>query len=147
MKAKRQSDVARILSENPYMKHSEIAAILKVSQTTISKDVNEINRTLHNETMIMTFIHRNRLLEEIRRKKRLCSERLAESRGMKGTRWLEEWTKLVEKECKILGIYSPDKRIIAHIDTGKFSKEERDAAVRAALLVEDVIDVDPEPRN
>jgi len=59
---------------------------------------------------------------------------------MAGTRWIEEWTKLIEKEAKILGIYSPDRKIIAHIDTS-FTKEQRDAAVKAALLVEDVIDV------
>lgn len=141
-KLQRQTNIAKILSKNPHVTHADIAEMLGVSQTTVNKDVGEINRALHNETMISAFIHRNRVLQEIAKKKQLCSERLAQFVDpSKGTRWIEEWTKLLEKECKILGIYSPDRKIVAHIDSGRFTKEEKDAAIKAALLVEDVIDV------
>jgi predicted DNA-binding transcriptional regulator YafY len=140
-KLQRQNRIAKVLAKNPYTRHDEIADMLNVSVTTVNKDVNEINTALNQETLISTFIHRQRILEEINSKKRLCSEKFAQCRGaMAGTRWIEEWTKLIEKEAKILGIYSPDRKIVAHIDTS-FTKEQRDAAVKAALLVEDVIDV------
>ena len=140
-KLQRQTRIAKILAKNPYAMHDEIADILNVSVSTVNKDINEINNALNQETMISTFVHRKRILEEINTKKRLCSEKFAQCRGATaGTRWIEEWTKLIEKEAKILGIYSPDKKIVAHIDTS-FTKEQRDAAVKAALLVEEVIDV------
>jgi len=146
-KHQRQTQVAKMLSKNPYMRPDEIAEKLNFSVGTIRGDIAEINRALHNETLVSAFVHRNRILEEITAKKKLCSEKLAQCRGATaGTRWIEEWTKLVEKECKILGIYSPDRKIIAHIDTAKFTKEEKDAAIKAALLVsgkEDTIDVEP----
>ena len=143
IKLQRQTKISRILSKNQYISHGEIAEMLGISAVTVGKDIAEMNNQLSKETMFSTFVHRARILQEISEKKRLCSERLASfsNSPTKGSRWLEEWTKLIEKECKILGIYSPDKRIVAHIDTANFSKEEKDAAVKAALLVEDVIDV------
>jgi hypothetical protein len=59
---------------------------------------------------------------------------------------MEEWTKLVEKECKILGIYAPDRQMVAHLDATKdFSKEQRDAAVNAVLFgSKKIIDVTPQ---
>lgn len=142
-KLQRQSKLAKMLSKNPYMPASEASEIFGVAVSTIQDDIRQINKVLQSETVISTFIHRDRILQEITAKKKLCSEKLAQCRGATaGTRWIEEWTKLVEKECKILGIYSPDRKIVAHIDTAKFSKEEKDKAVKAALMVGDVIDVD-----
>lgn len=147
-KHKKLNKIMKILSDKPYSTSSEISEITGLTPSVVSRYVNEINSVLQKETMISAFVHRNRILNEITMKKRLCSEKLAQCRGAtSGTRWIEEWTKLTEKECKILGIYSPDRKIVAHIDSDVFTKEQIDSAVRAALLVKDIIDVEPEPAS
>ena len=60
-----------------------------------------------------------------------------------GSRWLEEWNKLLEKECKILGVYAPDRLLIK--EESQFDKVSEDAAIDAFALSlgSDIIDITP----
>jgi hypothetical protein len=143
----RRRKVAEIYRNNPYIEARDVAEILDVKTSIINNDVREINRLLNIETVEEWNLHRQRILREVSKNKTRCMTKLSKCRGATaGTRWMEEWTKLVEKECKILGIYAPDRQMVAHLDATKdFSKEQRDAAVNAVLFgSKKIIDVTPQ---
>ena len=50
-----------------------------------------------------------------------------------GSRWVEEWSTVVEKECKILGLYRLDKNLVAADFGGDITQEQKDAAVEAVI--------------
>jgi len=139
-KASRQVKVAEIFIDNPYITPAEIASILSVSPQIINNDVKEMTRKLNKASIDMYEMHRERILKEISSMKSACKTKLSRCRGAQaGTRWVEEWTKLTEKECKILGIYAPKRAMamIAHVggEEGKLlSKERRDAVIDAIVL-------------
>jgi len=59
-----------------------------------------------------------------------------------GSRWMDEWNKLVEKEIRMLGLNAPERVMLSIKDD--FTKEERDAAINAALYSMDIIDITPD---
>lgn len=137
-KASRQAKVAEIFIENPYITPLEIAEMLSVSSEVIDKDVKEMTKRLNKVSVNTYEMHRERILKEISNMKSECRTKLRRCRGAQaGTRWVEEWTKLTEKECKILGIYAPKRAMamVAHVGDGGelLSKERRDAVIDAML--------------
>lgn len=139
-KVSRQAKVAEIFIDDPYITPAEIASILSVPSSVIRSDVKEMTRKL-NKTSIDTYeMHRERILKEINGMKVACKAKLARCRGAQaGTRWVEEWTKLTEKECKILGIYAPKRAMamVAHVSGSEkelLSKERRDAVIDAIVV-------------
>lgn len=134
----RQAKVAEIFIENPYISPAEIAEILSVNKDTVSNDVKDITERLNRESLDTYNMHRERILKEITGMKLKCKNKLALCKGaIAGSRWVEEWTKLIEKECKILGVYAPDRALHAHAHIHadeKMTKERRDAVVEAILI-------------
>jgi len=148
-KMKRQVKVAKVLRKNPYLSHSELAKVLKVSPSTIGADIAEIKANCVRMSTEDFLFHRNRVLREIHDMKQKCLTQLNKLRmePSKGTRWVEEYTKLIEKEARILGLYAPELRIMAlkRLDPDNVDKEQRDAAINAAAYGQDseIIDITP----
>ena len=77
--------------------------------------------------------NRKRVLHEIQTRKQACLDKLDElsDSPSKGSRWQEEWTKLVTLEMKIIGLGSTQHMIISQEEN--ISKDENDAVVDAVL--------------
>jgi DNA-binding MarR family transcriptional regulator len=146
--AQRRKKLIALIRENPDYQQGDLAEMMGVNRSTVSRDLKEINEELNMQTVEDFMIHRHRILSEIQENKELCMERLKRLANSphQGSRWMEEWNKLVEKEARIFGLYAPDKMMIKH--SQEFSKQEKDAAVNAALgVVEDnptIIDLTPQ---
>ncbi len=145
--AQRRRKLIDLIRENPDYNTRELAEVLGVNKGTVSRDLKKINEELNMQTTEDFMIHRNRILNEIHIHKKLCMERLQKLHHSphQGSRWMEEWSKLLEKEIRILGVNAPDKMMIKH--SQELTKEQKDAATNAALgVIEDntaVIDITP----
>lgn len=146
-KQMRHSEVLKIFKEKPHVRTSDIAKTLNVSSDLISRDIRELTEELKQTNPQAYLLHRERMLLKLNKMMKKCENKLKLCRGAtSGTRWIEEWTKLFEKEAKILGIYSPDKTVHAHINLEDvISKEQKDAAIRGLILgqEEGIIDITP----
>lgn len=148
-KESRQLKVAKILRKNPYCTVREIAGILKAGKSTISADIKEIKLKVAQVTVDDFRFHQNRVLRDIQDMKALCLRRLRKlsKDATKGTRWVEEFTKLIEKEAKILGLYAPEMRILAIADMSKgiLGANDRDHAINSVMygIESGVIDIEP----
>jgi transposase len=132
----RRVKVAAFLKKNPYIRHAVIAKALGVSRSTITRDIREMNEELKAQTMDDFMVQRKRVLNEIQKMKRKCMRSLDKfTDKTKGSRWVEEWSTLVEKECKILGLYAPERIFVGAALGGEISPEQKDAAVDAVVRV------------
>jgi DNA-binding MarR family transcriptional regulator len=132
------------IKENPGLSHAELAEIVGCDRSTIARDLRAISDELRIQTTEDFMLHRERVLREVQANKDECMRRLNACKNpAQGSRWMDEWNKLIEKEIRMLGLHAPEKLMLSIKD--EFSKEERDAAVNAALAgMDDVIDVLPE---
>jgi len=143
----RRKEVIRIFRENPHIRASEIAKTLNVNPATIYKDIHDLTEELRIENPKTWHVHRERMLLSLNKMMKACQDKFELCRGAtSGSRWVEEWTKLFEKEAKILGIYSAEKSIHAHVNLDDIvGKEQRDAAINALIRKqEDIIDITPD---
>jgi DNA-binding CsgD family transcriptional regulator len=156
-RAQRRKKIIMLLRENPGYTHQDLADKLSCNRGTISSDLKAIdaeltiqNRedfdaelTIQNREDFM--LHRDRILRELQSNKDECMRRLnACSNPAQGSRWMEEWSKLTEKEIRMLGVNMPERLHITNEEIA--SKEDQDKAVDAVIgfLDEDVIDVEAE---
>ncbi len=146
-KEARKKEVLRIFRLKPHVRTSDVAKTLGVKSGAINSDLRELTEELRKQNTIDWHMHRERMLLSVNKMMKKCETKLALCRGAtSGSRWIEEWTKLFEKEAKILGIYSPDKSIIGHVALdGIIDKEQRDAAINALILGQkkNIIDITP----
>lgn len=149
LKMDRQATIAKFIRKNPYLSNAELGKILGVAKATISKDIREIKMNVVKMTVDDFRFHQNRVLREIQEMKKLCQRKLKSlaKQPTAGARWVEEFTKLVEKESKILGLYAPEMRVLAIADLTKdvIGPVERDAAIDAIMFGKNsgIIDVTP----
>jgi hypothetical protein len=130
----RRKLVAQFLKKNPYVRHATIAKALDVSRSTITRDIREMNEEIKRETLDDMLIQRKRVLNEIQKMKRRCIRNLNKYVDKtKGSRWVEEWSTCVEKECKILGLYAPERIFIGAALGGEITPQQKDAAVDAVV--------------
>jgi hypothetical protein len=148
-KQMRCNEVLRIFKEKPHVRTSDIAKSLNVSTELIAKDIKELTEELKQINPKAYLLHRERMLLKLNSMMKKCEKKLELCRGAtSGTRWVEEWTKLFEKEAKILGIYSPDKTVHAHINLEDvISKEQKDAAIRGLIMGQEEGIIDITPKN
>lgn len=132
----RRKKVAQFLKKNPYISHQTMADALNVSRSTITRDIRDMNEELKRQTMDDLMVQRKRVLNEIQVMKRKCVRSLKKyTDKTKGTRWVEEWSTLVEKECKILGLYAPERIFVGASLGGEITPDQKDAAVDAVVSV------------
>jgi transcriptional antiterminator len=145
--AQRKKQLITLMRTFPDMNQQELADELNVNRSTVQRDLKEINEELNMQTVEDFMVQRQRILSEIHEKKQLCMDKLKALNHSphQGARWMEEYSKLLEKEIRIYGIYSPEKMMIKH--SQEFTKEQKDAAVNAAIGVIEknttVIDLTP----
>lgn len=142
--AQRRKQIIGILRKNPGATHQEMADKLGVNRATISKDLKAIDEELTIQNREDFMLHRDRILREIQANKDVCMTRLQALRDpSKGSRWMEEWGKLCEKEIRMLGVAMPERLHITKEEV--VTKEDKDAAVDAIVefVDGDVIDVIP----
>lgn len=135
-KAKELRKVANFFRKYPYITIKDASENLSIPEETLRKYLRDLTNTLRKETLGLYEIHRTRLLKDIASVKEKCLKKLKMCRGAQaGSRWVEEWTKLTKQEIKMLGLYAPDKAIVAHVDSREsMTKEKRDAVVEAILI-------------
>lgn len=136
MKHERREKLLKIIKNNPHIRSSALAKKLGVKKSTINNDIRELTDELKDLNPQTYHLHRERMLNNLHRMMKHCEKKLNMCRGATaGTRWVEEWTKLFEKEAKILGVYTPDRSIVGHVDLDNMiSKEQRDAAMDAIII-------------
>lgn len=145
--AQKKKRLIELMRQEPDLTQQGLADALGVNRSTVSRYLKEINEELNMQTVEDFMIQRHRILAEIHEKKQLCMDKLDKLKNNphQGARWMEEYSKLLEKEIRIYGVYSPEKMMIKH--SQEFTKEQRDAAIGAAvgLVTEDsdVIDIAP----
>jgi hypothetical protein len=140
----RRRELIQLVREHPDWRQEQLAAALKCDKSTISRDLREINEEFKVVNSDMWILSRERILSEIRDNKAECMRRLHLcSKPHQGARWMEEWSKLLLQESKILGINSPSHVMIQQETT--ITKEEKDAAINATLAQyeEPVIEIGP----
>jgi len=145
--AQRKKRLIDLMRQCPDYNQQQLADDLGVARSTVSRDLKEINEELNLQTVEDFMIQRQRILMELETNKDVCMKKLQALNHSphQGARWMEEWSKIQEKIIRIYGIYSPEKMMIKH--SQEFSKEQKDAAVNAALGVMDdnlaAIDITP----
>lgn len=143
--AQRRKEIIKILRKNPGATHQDMADRIGCNRATISKDLKAIDEELTIQNREDFMLHRDRILREIQSNKDECMRRLTMLRDpSKGSRWMEEWGKLCEKEIRMLGVAMPER---LHITKEEIvSKEEKDKAIDAVIkfVDDDVVDVKPE---
>lgn len=133
--ADRRAQMLKLMKENPGILHTELAKLLGVDRSTVQRDLKIMTEEMNLQNRDDFLAHQKRLLEDIQVKKALCMEKLEGcSSPTQGARWMEEHTKLVTLECKLLSMFSPEK-ILDQIDKKdkRVGKAERDAAVAAVF--------------
>jgi len=143
--AERRRKVLKVIQEDPSTTQDQLATMFGVNRSTISRDFKTITEELNTQSLEGWTLHRERILREIQSNKDLCMAKLEKLKKYpeRGSRWMEEWSKLVQKEIRILGVESPERLMLE--STKEFSKLEEDAAIDAALIHinESVIDITP----
>lgn len=146
-KEARRKEVLEIFRKKPHVRTSMVAETLGVNRSVINNDMKELTEELKKQNPLEWHMHRERMLLSLNKMMKKCMNKLSLCRGAtSGSRWVEEWTKLFEKEAKILGIYSPDRSVVGHVNLDEtIGKEQRDAALKALILGQekDIIDITP----
>ena len=128
----RRRKLIQLVREHPDWGQQSLAEALVVNKSTICKDLKEINEEFTVVNSEMWLLSRERVLSEIRENKQKCMDKLTLcTKPHQGARWMEEWTKLMIQEARILGINSPS-HIMVHQEL-TIHKDEMDAGVNAAL--------------
>lgn len=128
----RRRKLIQLTREHPDWLQQQLADALNVNKSTVCKDLKEINEEFTIVNSEMWLLSRERVLSEIRENKEKCMDKLAAcTKPHQGARWMEEWTKLMIQEARILGINSPS-HVMVHQEL-TIVKEEVDAGVNAAL--------------
>jgi len=146
----RHRELIRLLRDNPGVDHQTLADALGVHRATISRDLKTITDNLRMMNSEAWMAHRDRILFEIEQNKQECMGRLSRiKKAHQGSRWMEEWGKLVDKQIRILGLNAPERLLVGDGDT--FDKRDQDAAVQKALAslginTSDIIDITPEKK-
>jgi predicted transcriptional regulator len=125
----------------------EIAEMLGVLQATVKKDLKIMEAIWIRSGMLDLHVMKLRKLNKLDEMEQIAIQRLEALKKdpRAGSRWLEERRKIIDRRCKILGLDAP-KQFDISIDLNE-TKEQRDAAVRAAQAAidnSDIIDVVPE---
>jgi hypothetical protein len=125
----------------------EIAEMLNTRQDTISRDLKVMEVIWMRSGMLDIHVVKLRQLNKLDEMEQIAIQRLKalEKDPRAGSRWLEERRKIIERRCKILGLDAP-KQFDISVEINE-TKEQRDAAVRAAqkaIDTSDIIDVIPE---
>jgi hypothetical protein len=129
----RRRKILVMIQNDPGIRQLDIAKKLKVDRSTIGNDLKAMSEEIKLHNTESWQIQRDRILAEIHQKKAVCEDRMQRlaSHPHQGSRWMEEWQKLLDKEAKILSIYSPDRLLIQEKE--QFSKEQEDAAIDAMM--------------
>jgi len=143
----RRRKILAMIQNDPGIRQEDMAKKLKCDRGTVSRDLKAMSEEvkLHNTDAWM--LQRDRVLSEIHEKKALCEDRLQRlsKKAHQGSRWMEEWQKLLDKEARILGLYAPDRLLIKQEQT--FDKKQEDASIdammKAAGAAMDIIDLVP----
>jgi len=151
----RQNRILEYLRGDPSLTNAQLAAMLGVDKAKIGKDLRELSEEFKTSNIANFELQRGRILNEIRMNKIECMRRLRGLGDREGSRWMEEWTKLTEKEMKIVGVGLNETLTI---ERGKsFDKLQHDAAINAMMAMqsagiaieEDVVEAEmlalPEP--
>ena len=143
----RRRQVLAMIQKNPGIRQFDIAKKLGCDRSTVSHDLKAMSEEIKLQNSEAWQLQRDRVLTQIHEKKALCEDRLRRlhSNAHQGSRWMEEWQKLIDKEAKILGLYAPDKLMIR--DEQTFDKKQEDASIdalmKAAGAAMDIIDLVP----
>ena len=131
--AQRRRRLIELMREHIDWNQQDLADELGVSKSTVAEDLKQINEELNMQTLEDWMVQRQRIILEIEGNKKICMDKLKKLHHSphQGARWMEEWSKLQEKIIRIYGVYSPEKLMIKA--SQEFSKEQKDAAVDAAL--------------
>jgi DNA-binding CsgD family transcriptional regulator len=130
----RQHRILEHLRADPSLTNAQLAAMLGVDKATISKDLRNLSEEFKTSNISNFELQRERILNEIRMNKIECMRRLRGLGDREGSRWMEEWTKLTEKEMKIVGIGTNETLTI---ERGKsFDKIQHDAAIAAMMKMQ-----------
>lgn len=130
----RQHRILEHLRNDPSLTNAQIAAMMGVDKATIGKDLRLLSEEFQTSNISNFELQRSRILNEIRMNKIECMRRLRNLGNEKGSRWMEEWTKLTEKEMKIVGVGLNETLTI---ERGKsFDKVQHDAAINAMLAMQ-----------
>lgn len=129
----RRRRIAEIYAKYPKIKQREVADMLGVDRAQVSRDLKIITQEWQEERITAFEIHLARQLEELEEIKDDCKQRLGRIKNAhQGSRWTEMQIKCLDRQAKLLGLYAPEKHMIA---AEVQSKEDRDAVVRAAIMV------------
>jgi len=124
------------LKKQEYTK-TQIAQMLGIDESQVTRDIQAIDQEVSEE-------YRSRITDlsgiiaaeyqKICFLENLCAQRLERTKNNpeRGSRFVEEWRKLMERKAKLLGLDSETKHRYT-IDENPATKEQRDAAVQAAL--------------
>jgi len=134
--ADRRKQVATYFRDDPNLTMAEVSKLLNVSQSTVANDVKLIVAELKTETHEIHIIRLAALVEELKKVRAACWEGLDNSKAGSGSRWMEEVMRAVDIENKMFGFYAPKRYEIR--ETTDVSKEQRDAAVAAAMRGEEL---------
>ena len=125
----------------------EISEMVGVKQCTVAKDLKIMEAIWLRSGMLDLHVMKLRQLNKLDEMEQIAIQRLEALKKdpRSGSRWLEERRKIIDRRCKILGLDAP-KQFDVSIELNE-TKEQRDAAVRAAQAAiddSDIIDVVPE---
>lgn len=143
----RRKKIIALIQNDPGIKQAEIAKKLGTTRGTVGRDIKQMSEEIKYENTDSFLVQRDRVLAELHQKKAICEDRMQRlsAHPHQGSRWMEEWQKLLDKEAKILGVYSPDRLLIK--DEQTFNKEQEDASIDAMLksvgAQNDIIDLIP----
>lgn len=143
----RRRKILSLIQDNPGIRQIDIAKKLNTTRHTISLDLRKMSEEIKYQNTESWMLQRDRILSELQSKKAVCEDRMQRlsKNPHQGSRWMEEWQKLLDKESKILGVYSPDRLLIKQ--STEFDKDQEDASIDAMLktmnLDQKIIDVLP----
>jgi hypothetical protein len=125
----------------------EIGEMLGIKQCTVAKDLKIMETIWMRSGMLDLHVMKLRQLNKLDEMEQIAIQRLEALKKdpRAGSRWLEERRKIIDRRCKILGLDAP-KQFDINVEIGE-TKEQRDAAVKAAQAMlddSDIIDVVPE---
>lgn len=145
----RRKELARLLKDNPGLTQREASSLLGVTRETIQNDIKVMTEEMQLQSREHFMMHRDRILRELQGAKIECMDRLNRlSAAHQGSRWMQEWQMLLEKEIRMLGLNAPEKLLIGKGEE-IIDKRSRDAAYKAAIAQvgindDDIIDVEGE---
>lgn len=132
----RQRNKIYELKKQEYTK-KQIAEMLEIDESTVTRSMQALEKQALQEFRDHVEDKRKIIAgeyEKICYLENICAQRLERTKAHpeRGSRWAEEWRKLMERKARMLGLDSAQKYEHA-IEENPATKEQRDAAVQAAL--------------